>query len=207
VAWRQIGSEHFGGIERLPEVRLGESVGISDGPGDEPCAGLVVAVPAQTVGENLAPARFRRDAPVLCAAKGIELRSGRLLPEVITALGWPPEDVSILSGPNLAHEIARGLPAASVVASPTIAAARVWQSALMSPRFRVYVSGDTTGVALGGALKNVVAIAAGAATGAGYGTNALASLVTRGLAEITRLGVATGGRSDYGFRGWRGSET
>jgi len=154
--------------------------------------GIVVAVPAQRVRSTLADPGWPRDVPVLCAAKGLELASARLLPGVIAELGWTEEFIGALSGPNLAHEIARGLPAASVVASGSREAATAWQRALSSETFRVYTSLDVTGVSLAGALKNVIAIAAGAATGFGYGTNAVSTILTRGLAEITRLGVALG---------------
>lgn len=180
------------GLERLPEVVLGERVEAVTEPGDGQLDGVVVAVPTQTVGANLGDPMWNRDLPVLCAAKGIEVKSRRLLPDVITSLGWTADRVSVLSGPNLAREIGRGLPAASVVASLSLSEAARWQSALMSARFRVYASQDVTGVALAGALKNVVAIAAGTATELGHGTNAVAAVVTRGLAEITRLGAALG---------------
>jgi glycerol-3-phosphate dehydrogenase (NAD(P)+) len=100
--------------------------------------------------------------------------------------------VVVLSGPNLAEEIARGLPATTVAASQDAGAARQVQAALNTSRFRVYTHDDMVGVELGGALKNIIALGAGINDGLGYGDNAKAALITRGLAEITRLGVALG---------------
>ena len=100
--------------------------------------------------------------------------------------------ISVLSGPNLAAEVAAGMPSAAVVASTSDEAAQRWQTALSGRAFRVYRSSDVTGVEIAGAAKNVIAIAAGVATGLGFGANTLAALITRGLAEITRLGVALG---------------
>ena len=101
--------------------------------------------------------------------------------------------VGVMSGPNLAKEIAAGQPAATVVAMPDIELARQVQSELMSARFRVYTSSDVVGCEIGGAVKDVIAIAAGIADGLGYGWNTRAALITRGLAELARLGVALGG--------------
>jgi glycerol-3-phosphate dehydrogenase (NAD(P)+) len=150
-------------------------------------------VPAQSLRANAArlAACLPDGSIVVSAAKGIELESGRRMTEVLaeTLPGSPA--LCALSGPNLADEIAHGLPATTVVAGPPEAARRV-QRALTSPGFRVYTHDDVTGVELGGALKNVVALAAGIGDGLGYGDNAKAALITRGLAEITRLGVALG---------------
>jgi glycerol-3-phosphate dehydrogenase (NAD(P)+) len=112
--------------------------------------------------------------------------------EVLAASGWAAERIAALSGPNLAHEVLRGDPAAAVAASTDEARAAQWQIALSGPRFRVYSSTDIVGVELAGATKNIIAIAAGVAAGLGFGANTIAALVTRGLAEMTRLGVACG---------------
>ncbi len=164
-------------------------------------AGLVVlAVPAQRLRENLrwiGPALDLR-ADLLCASKGIELSSGLRMSEVIgEALGGRPGACLTLSGPNLSGEIVRGLPAVSVVAGPPgqAAAARAVQQRLSSERFRLYTSTDQVGVEIGGAMKNVIAIACGICDGLGYGHNARAGLMTRGLAEMTRLARACGGRT------------
>jgi glycerol-3-phosphate dehydrogenase (NAD(P)+) len=100
--------------------------------------------------------------------------------------------IAALSGPNLAEEIARGMPAAAVVASPNRAVAERVQAALTTPTFRIYTSEDVAGVELGGALKNIVAIGVGVSDGLGYGDNAKASLMTRAIAEISRLAMAAG---------------
>jgi glycerol-3-phosphate dehydrogenase (NAD(P)+) len=112
--------------------------------------------------------------------------------EVCESFGIEAERLLVLSGPNFAGEIAAGLPAATVVAGRDEGRARQAQALLNGPAFRVYTSSDPVGVELSGALKNVVAIACGLSDGLGYGENAKAALITRGLAEITRLGVAAG---------------
>jgi len=164
-------------------------------------AGLVVvAVPTQhlrVVAEGLAGCwdRVGPDAVVLSLAKGIEQHTLRRPSEVLVELlsRQDPARVGVLSGPNLAREIAAGQPAATVVAAADAEAARLAQRLLMHGRFRVYTSTDVVGCEIGGAIKNVIAIGAGIADGLGYGWNARAALITRGLAELTRLGVALGG--------------
>jgi glycerol-3-phosphate dehydrogenase (NAD(P)+) len=154
---------------------------------------VVLAVPSQTIRANVEriAAAAPREAALVSAAKGIELSSGLRMTEVIAQVLPEHGPACALSGPNLAEEIARGLPAATVVAGPA-GASELVQGALGSPRFRVYTHDDVIGVELGGALKNVIALAAGVSDGMGAGDNAKASLITRGLAEITRLGVALG---------------
>jgi glycerol-3-phosphate dehydrogenase (NAD(P)+) len=157
---------------------------------------VVMVVPTQHVrgvAEHLGSA-VRPDATILSLAKGIEqgtlLRPSQVVTEVTTA--HDPARVGVMSGPNLAKEIAAGQPSATVVAMPDLALAAQVQSELMSARFRVYTSTDVVGCEIGGAVKNVVAIAAGIADGLGYGWNTRAALITRGLAELARLGVALG---------------
>lgn len=157
----------------------------------ENLSGIVLAVPAQAVRQAFAETRLARDLPILSTAKGIETGTAMLMSEVAVEAGWPSRLVAALSGPNLAHEIARGLPAAAVVGGED-ACSQMWQVALNQNNFRVYRSDDITGVEVGGALKNVIAIAVGAASGLGAGMNATAALLTRGLAEMTRLGLALG---------------
>lgn len=185
---------HLRGIARLPEVRLPASVTImhASAVAGSP-DGLVLAVPAQHLRNTLATLHFEH-VPVLSAAKGIELSTGLRMSELLRENGWPADLIAVLSGPNLAHEVARDLPAAAVIASTDHASALAWQQALSGGAFRAYTSDDVTGIELAGALKNVVAIAAGAAAGYGFGANAIATIMTRGLAEITRLGVALGAR-------------
>jgi glycerol-3-phosphate dehydrogenase (NAD(P)+) len=134
-------------------------------------------------------------APVLICAKGVEAGS-LMLPLEILAATHPTAIAGVLSGPNFAHEIARGLPAAAVVASHDAGLRALGVARLGSPGFRLYGGDDPVGAEIGGAAKNVIAIAAGAVMGAGLGENARAALITRGLAEIARLALALGGRAD-----------
>jgi glycerol-3-phosphate dehydrogenase (NAD(P)+) len=132
------------------------------------------------------------DAIVVCAAKGLEQQTRQTLDRVLDQ-AIPGRPVALLSGPTFAAEVARGLPTAAVVASRHQAAAEEVQRALASEAFRVYTSDDVVGVAVGGALKNVIAIAAGCADGLGMGGNTRAALITRGLAEMGRLATRLGG--------------
>ena len=138
-----------------------------------------------------------RPTPLLLCCKGIEANTHKLPLEVAAEL-CPDRPRAVLTGPNFAGEVAAALPAAALVASdPEYEAFRIWtQDALATPTFRLYGSDDPVGAQLGGAAKNVIAIAAGAVIGAGYGENARAALVTRGLAELSRLIVAQGGRAE-----------
>ena len=150
---------------------------------------LVVAVPSRVFGEVVAALPGR--APVLSLTKGLDPASGERLSTLVR--GRP---VAVLSGPNIAEEIVRGLPAAAVVASAELELAVLLQLAVHSTLFRVYVSDDVTGVELCAAAKNVIALAAGGADGLGLGDNAKAALVSRGLAEMRRLAEAAGARPD-----------
>ena len=142
----------------------------------------------------LAAPGVRPEAVVVLATKGIEERTLRLMSMVLeeTMPGLDPERLAVLSGPTFAREVAQGLPTDVVVASRGLVAARKVQDLLHSPRFRTYTSADPAGIQVGGALKNVIAIASGACDGLRFGANARAALITRGLAEMTRLGVALG---------------
>jgi glycerol-3-phosphate dehydrogenase (NAD(P)+) len=132
---------------------------------------------------------------VVSVAKGLERGTLKRMSEVITEeLGRVP--FAVLSGPNIAHEIARSQPASSVVASALPQMASDVQRLFMNERFRLYTSSDVIGVELGGALKNPIAIAAGIGDGLGFGANAKAALATRGVVEIARLGVAMGARDE-----------
>ncbi len=158
---------------------------------------VLLAVPSVSLRTNLvriAPA-ISPDASVLSASKGIETDTCLRMSQVIETFGIERQRILALSGPNFAGEIARGLPAASVVGGADAARAAEVQRLLTGATFRVYTSDDLPGVEIGGALKNVVAIACGMADGLGYGENAKAALITRGLAEISRLGVAAGAKA------------
>jgi len=181
-----------------PGLAFPESLHVSADEAAVRQADLVLfAVPSASLRSNmerLAP-HVRADAAVLSAVKGIETDTCLRMSQVIIASGVDEERVLALSGPNFAGEIAAGLPAATVVAGRDAERARWLQSLLNGPTFRVYTSDDVVGVELGGALKNVIAIACGLADGLGYGENAKAALITRSLAEIARLGVAAGAQA------------
>jgi glycerol-3-phosphate dehydrogenase (NAD(P)+) len=155
--------------------------------------GLLV-VPAQHMAGVLALLP-RHLPPMLVAAKGVEAGTLRLPLEILAA-ARPGLPAGVLSGPNFAREVAAGLPAAAVVASTNATLREDAAHRLGTPAFRLYGQDDPMGAEVGGAAKNVIAIAAGAVIGAGFGENARAALVTRGLAEIGRLAVALGGRAD-----------
>jgi len=134
--------------------------------------------------------------PVIWACKGLEQDSARLPHQIVAEELGENAPCGVLSGPSFAVEIARGLPAAVTLASRDPAFARHWAAALNSPRLRLYANGDVIGVEVGGAVKNVMAIATGIADGMGFGLNARAALMTRGLAEIARMGQALGGKRE-----------
>jgi glycerol-3-phosphate dehydrogenase (NAD(P)+) len=135
------------------------------------------------------------DGPVISVTKGIECETGLTMSGVLHQ-NAPRARVAALSGPTLALEVARGIPTAIVAASEAPETAQIAQQLFHRPSFRVYTSRDVLGVELGGALKNVVAIAAGVGDGLGFGDNSKAALITRGVAEIRRLGVACGARAE-----------
>ncbi len=178
------------GVILPPELKITASLAEAV----EPCHLLFMVVPAQSMRKNIRLVRpyLGPGTVIVSAAKGLEietaLRMSQLLEEELGS-GFP---FCALSGPNLVREIAAGLPASSVVASPDIEVAAWVQRTIMGSRFRVYAHDDLIGVELGGALKNIIAIGAGAADEFGYGDNAKAAFMTRGLAEIARLGVAAG---------------
>jgi glycerol-3-phosphate dehydrogenase (NAD(P)+) len=157
---------------------------------------IVLAVPAQFLRGvvQLVALHLDRTLPVLLCAKGIETGSLKTMSEVAAELlpGFP---AAVLSGPTFAAEVARDLPTAVTIASVDASVGRAFVEALGGSRFRPYLSEDPIGAEIGGAIKNVLAIACGIVVGRGLGENARASLITRGLAELSRLGVAKGGRA------------
>ena len=156
---------------------------------------VVLAVPAQTLRANLSEWRplIGGDAVLVSLMKGIELGTCKRMSEVIREVAdVPDERVAVVSGPNLAREIALEQPSAAVVACTDEPTAQKLQLACMTPYFRAYTNRDVVGCELGGAVKNVIALAVGIAVGMGMGDNATALLMTRGLAEIARLGGALG---------------
>lgn len=165
---------------------------------------VVLAVPSQSLRSNLSQWRIPENAIVVSLAKGIELGTGLRMSEVIAEAGnIAAERIAVVTGPNLAREIAERQPSASVVASVSLATAEAFQSVCHTARFRAYTNTDVIGCELGGATKNVIALAVGMAIGLGLGANATASVITRGLAEISRLGLALGA-DPYTFSGLAG---
>ncbi len=183
----------------LPGVELPEGLRATSRPADALADAETVLM---VVPSEFCRARYReagtlapRGAVFVSATKGLEIDTLRRMTEVAAAEA-PGRPLAVLSGPSFALEVARGLPTAVVVASADHALAESVQHALATRAFRVYSSEDVVGVELAGALKNVIAIAAGIVDGLGYGHNILAALITRGLVEISRLAVALGARPD-----------
>jgi glycerol-3-phosphate dehydrogenase (NAD(P)+) len=190
----------------LPGLRLPDSVHVTSELSD--CAGadlIVFAVPStalRNIAVHLAKVIGLTPVKLLSCTKGIEHGSGMRMSEILRET-FPKNKIAVLSGPNLATEVAIELPTATVVACDDGDYAATLQSTLGSPRFRIYTSLDVISTELGGALKNVFAIAAGVSDGLGLGDNAKAALVTRSLAELVRFGVAMGGTASafYGLSG------
>jgi glycerol-3-phosphate dehydrogenase (NAD(P)+) len=155
---------------------------------------VLLALPVQHVRETLG--RFAAPgAPVLSLSKGLEIATGKRVSEIVTDV-WKETRVGALSGPTFAGEIVSGLPATCVIAAADEKLAGQFQSVLHQPSFRAYTSTDLIGVEFGGALKNIYAIAAGACAGLKLGQNSLAGLITRCLAEMSRIGVQSGARAE-----------
>ncbi|MGW7354332.1 NAD(P)H-dependent glycerol-3-phosphate dehydrogenase [Streptomyces sp. Z26] len=181
----------------LPGARLPDGVRATADPAEAARGAefTVLAVPSQTLRGNLERwvPLLHPDTVLVSLMKGVELGTAERMSEVIAEVtGAGPDRVAVLSGPNLAKEIAARQPAASVVACRDEAVARRLQAACHTPYFRPYTNTDVVGCELGGAVKNVIALAVGIADGMGLGDNAKASLITRGLAETTRLGLEMG---------------
>ena len=184
------GNPHF-----LPGVALPTAIRATNDLADlAACDALIVAVPVPHLGGTLAAAA-PGTRPILLCAKGIEAATARLPCEVANHAA-PRARIAALSGPSFAAEVARGLPTALTLACvhPEIGAA--WAARLAAPGFRLYASTDIVGAEIGGAVKNVLAVAAGVVIGAGLGENARAALIARGFAEMTRYGVARGARAE-----------
>jgi glycerol-3-phosphate dehydrogenase (NAD(P)+) len=158
-------------------------------------AGMIVAVPAQAVRAVLAIMAGLDCDTIILAAKGIENGSQLLMPDV-ARLVFPLGRILVLSGPSFADDVAKGLPTAVTLAADSMKDAAAWAQILSQSNFRIYASDDVRGVALGGALKNVLAIASGISDGKGLGESARAALTARGFAELRRLGLAMGARSE-----------
>jgi len=193
IANRHRNAAYLPGVELPPTLRATDDLAGAC----ESARVVVMAVPShgfRSVLSEVAGA-VRPDVPVVSVAKGVErdtlLRMTQIVLDVLP--DHDPHRVATLTGPNLAMEIAEGQPAASVIGCADGATAAELQRLFMTQRFRVYTNPDVVGCEIAGALKNVIAIAAGIAHGLGYGDNTKAALITRGLAELARLGIALGG--------------
>jgi glycerol-3-phosphate dehydrogenase (NAD(P)+) len=190
----------------LPGVELPERVRATMDPAEalDGVEYIALAVPSQTLRANLSAWTLPPDAVLISLMKGIELGTGRRMSEVVQeACGVPDSRIAVLCGPNLAREIAAGQPGAAVAACADEETARRVQAACMTPYFRLYTNPDVVGCELGGAVKNVVALCVGIAVGLGFGDSTRALLITRGLAEIARLGAALGA-DEHTFAGLAG---
>ena len=156
---------------------------------------VILAVPAQAVRDVLGVIKPPKNIPIIISAKGIEQASAKFMNEVVADM-VPGAHVFVLSGPSFASDVLKAMPTAVTLAAPTLAEAGEWAQALTLPMFRVYGSDDVLGVEIGGALKNVLAIACGIADGRGLGDSARAALTTRGFAELMRFGKKLGARPE-----------
>jgi glycerol-3-phosphate dehydrogenase (NAD(P)+) len=186
----------------LPGHKLPETVQITHDPAillanAEMVIGAIPATHARSVYQRILP-QLSRSAPIVSATKGLEPATHARMSEIISQVVSPefPPRIAVLSGPSFAAEAAAGQPTAVVLSSANIALADELQEELATPNFRLYTNDDVLGVELAGAMKNVIAIAAGVCQGLGLGSNPLAALITRGLAEMTRLVMALGGRRE-----------
>lgn len=191
---------------KLPGVRLPEDMKITadleDSLQDPDVAVLAVPSPfTRSTAHRMAPF-VKKGQIIVNVAKGVEEHTLMTLSEIISE-EIPQADICVLSGPSHAEEVGKGLPTTCVVSAEKRETAEYLQGIFMSPVFRVYTTPDILGVELGGALKNVIALAAGTADGLGYGDNTKAALITRGIAEISRLGTKMGARAEtfYGLSG------
>jgi glycerol-3-phosphate dehydrogenase (NAD(P)+) len=179
----------------LTEIALEPAIGASCNLAAAAAADLLLlTVPAQSL-RALTRQLPAGAAPLVIAAKGLETATGQRLSQVVAG-ERPGSRIAVLSGPNFAREVAAGLPAATTLGCADPELGRAVAAALSGPSFRVYWTDDMTGVEIGGAVKNVLAIAAGIVAGRGLGENARAALITRGLAELARLGEAEGARRE-----------
>jgi glycerol-3-phosphate dehydrogenase (NAD(P)+) len=185
-------SSFFSGITFPPQLLITNQ--LSEALAD--VKAVIMAVPSQAMRQNikLIASYITKSMMVVSAAKGLEIGSGKRMSQLIAEEINPRfhSNICVLSGPNLAREVLHGLPAATVIAAENNAVARKVQRLLNTPKLCVFTNTDVIGVELGGALKNIIALGAGIADGLGYGDNAKAAFMTRGLTEITALGVALG---------------
>lgn len=158
---------------------------------------LVIAVPSIYLRNVLLKSKsfYKNSTPVVSVVKGIESKTLLRMSEVINSV-WHPKKLAVISGPTIAMEIAKGVPSAAVASSKNMVFMSEVQDLFMSDRFRVYRNSDIIGVELAGSLKNIIAIACGISDGLGFGTNTKAAILSRGLVEMARLGIAMGGKKE-----------
>ncbi len=182
----------------LPGVRLSKAIrATSDLSATAGREAYVFVAPAQHARAMLGALKSvgPAAAPLALCSKGIERTTGKMLTEVLSEV-WPTASPAVLSGPSFARDVAEGLPTAVTLAAADAALGARWMATFSAPHFRPYLSDDLIGAELGGAVKNVLAIAAGAVQGRGLGDSARAALIARGFAEFTRLGVAMGAKAE-----------
>lgn len=192
ISDRHVNRSFLPGVDLDPRIRATSDLAVAAAND-----ALLIVVPAQHVRATLTllARGLRSGTPVVMCAKGIEQASGKLMGDVVTE-ALPDAQLAVLSGPSFASDVARGLPAALTLACRNEATGRALASALSSRQMRLYWSSDVTGAELGGAVKNVLAIAAGIVEGRGLGASAHAAIVTRGFAELRRFGEAMGARPE-----------
>src|SRR5205085_129076 len=179
----------------LPGVPLNSAIRATSNLADlGACEAWLVVTPAQHVRAVLEAAPIG-DRPLILCAKGIEERSRERLHDVARGAS-PGAPVAVLSGPTFAHEVAKGMPTAVTLAAEDVSLAERLRDRIALPTFRIYISDDVAGAEIGGAVKNVLAIACGVVEGAGLGQNARAALIARGFAEMTRFGLANGAKRE-----------
>jgi len=192
-------NENHEHLDKLPGVKLPEDMifttDLKEAVCDKDLIVLAVPSPYTRSTAHLLAGIVEKNQIIVNVAKGIEESSLMTLSQVIEE-ELPGKKVAVLSGPSHAEEVGRGIPTTCVVGAKDKETAEYVQNIFMNNEFRVYVSPDVLGIELGGALKNVVALAAGIADGLGYGDNTKAALITRGISEISRLGVAMGGKAE-----------
>lgn len=183
----------------LPGIKLPSGLELPEDAA-EAAAGadaILLAAPAQHLRSQIAliAGAVRPGTPLIVCAKGLERGTSRLMTEIVSEAA-PGAEAAILSGPSFAEDVARGLPTAITLAARTLSLAEALAAALATPAFRPYASNDPAGAAIGGAVKNVLAIACGIAEGKGFGASARAALIARGFAEMRRFGAAIGARPE-----------
>jgi glycerol-3-phosphate dehydrogenase (NAD(P)+) len=184
----------------LPGAKFPDAIEVHDELADavRDAVAIIIAVPSHSLRSLLARLKplLARDARLAWATKGFELDTGKLPHQVAYDVLGDRYPVAVLSGPTFAREVGAGLPTAMTIASPDEAFAHALATSLHAPNFRAYTSTDIVGVEVGGAVKNVLAVGAGLCDGLGFGANTRIALITRGLSEIVRLGVALGAQAE-----------